>query len=38
MFVKENKIAMRGTFSETCTGDIEGVPANGKKVEMLAIS
>ena len=34
MFVKENKVAIRGTFSGTCTDDIEGVPATGKKVQM----
>jgi steroid delta-isomerase-like uncharacterized protein len=34
LFVKEDKIAWRGIFSGTHTGDIEGFPATGKKVEM----
>ncbi|MBN2413423.1 ester cyclase [candidate division KSB1 bacterium] len=38
MFVKGNKIAVRGIFSGTYTGDIEGIPATGKKVEMRAFS
>jgi steroid delta-isomerase-like uncharacterized protein len=36
MFVKGNKIAVRCTFSGTHTGDSEGFPATGKKVEMRA--
>ena len=34
MFVKESKIALRCIFSGTHTGDSEGFPATGKKVEM----
>ena len=36
MFVKGNKIALRCMFSGTHTGDSEGLPAMGKKVEMRA--
>jgi steroid delta-isomerase-like uncharacterized protein len=34
MFVKGNKIALRGIFSGTCTDNIEGFPTRGKKVAM----
>jgi len=36
MFVKGSKIALRCIFSGTHTGDSEGFPATGKKVEMRA--
>jgi steroid delta-isomerase-like uncharacterized protein len=36
MFEKESKIALRCVFSGTHTGDSEGFPATGKKVEMRA--
>jgi len=38
MFVKGNKIAWRGIFSGTYSGDIEGLPATGKKVKMRGFS
>ena len=38
MFVKGNKIAWRGIFSGTHSGDIEGFPATGKKVKMRGFS
>jgi steroid delta-isomerase-like uncharacterized protein len=37
LFVKGDKFVCRGIFRGTHTGDIEGFPATGKKVEMSAM-